>query len=79
MTPRPLADALVEILSATEGAAADELRVTRVKLDLPFELLLVRTAEGEPVLHGELPRWRWRTGAEPPCARVRITFAENRA
>jgi hypothetical protein len=74
MSLRPLGDALSEILTAAHGGAAPEsVRVTRMDLDLPLDLVL---APGSSVLYGDVPRWRWQSENEPPCARLRVTYAE---
>jgi hypothetical protein len=78
MTRRLLSDTLVELLEALQpaDAATAGVRLSRVALDLPFEVRLAGTAE-RPELLADLPRWRWRTFFDDEPSRLAISVARD--
>jgi hypothetical protein len=75
---RLLADTLVELLEALEPAEAATagVRLSRVALELPFEVRLAGTAE-QPEVLADLPRWRWRTFFDDEPSRFSVSVARD--
>jgi hypothetical protein len=75
---RPLGDLLVEVAAGTlKGLSmAPALHARQVDLTLPIEFAVVWRS-GEPILLGELPRWRFRTDFDQKAGSLRVAWREE--
>jgi hypothetical protein len=55
------------------GEEASLVRVTQLDVTLPVELAFV-VRDGEPVILGDAPRWRWRSAFDATPSRMRLTL-----
>lgn len=68
---------LIAALSQPEAASAG-LQVTGMKLDLPVELVVVRTAVGFRLLL-DAPHFRWDAGLRPRTGRIQLAVSHASA
>jgi hypothetical protein len=79
MQRRQLSKMLVDVAQGVLAARGRDVGVhaERVQLALPVEIRLIPTAEGMPVLAGDLPVWRWRTVFDQTPNRLSVTWIED--
>ncbi len=75
---RELWETLAEILEAASAhdLPGEQMRITRLSLDLPMEIDLPKTNDAF-VFRGDAPRTRWDAGFKPPLGRLRIRLEET--
>jgi hypothetical protein len=69
---------LASLMDALEPPAASTLRLSSVMLDMPLEIAIGQR-DGEMVILGSPPRWRWTTAFDERLARMRVELAPEAA